>query len=346
MQGIIVTTELRDETGLAVRRFLLRHAAGNDDSPTRPMLTPGSTDLEVAYAWDLAGSLADDPIIHELRATALADGPAARPTTQPDEMTVRKSPKWLVAGKAAAVAALLVGVGAFVPQVFREIATHTGSGSASAPSDPVVVANADGNQQQIDLADGSIIRLDARSRISIAYSETERRVQLLEGRAYFTVEHDRSRPFIVHTAGGETVDLGTRFVIDTDGALTRVSLIEGKVEVRPASNTVPVSLKPGEKASYSDSGRMLEHARIPGDPLDWTKGQLVFNDAPLAEVVQTMTRYAPSPIRIGKAEELRRRRVTGVFFASQSEGFARTLADALGLRLVKEPSGAQRLEQP
>ena len=71
---------------------------------------------------------------------------------------------------------------------------------------------ADDNQKQISLPDGSMIRLDARSKLRVDFGEATRAVTLLAGRAYFTVQHE-SRPFIVRSPGGETIDLGALDVL-------------------------------------------------------------------------------------------------------------------------------------
>jgi hypothetical protein len=69
-----------DATDAAARRFLLRRSVENDDEPSSAAAgaqAVGAGDpsaMHVAYAWDLAGALAEDPAIIELRAAALAGG--------------------------------------------------------------------------------------------------------------------------------------------------------------------------------------------------------------------------------------------------------------------------------
>jgi hypothetical protein len=69
-----------DATDAAARRFLLRRSVENDDEPSSAAAgakAVGDDDpsaMHVAYAWDLAGALAEDPAIIELRAAALAGG--------------------------------------------------------------------------------------------------------------------------------------------------------------------------------------------------------------------------------------------------------------------------------
>src|SRR5690606_37958963 len=66
-----------------------------------------------------------------------------------------------------------------------------------------------GEQRSLALADGSRIELNARSRIKIRYTDQQRRVELLEGQAFFDIASDKNRPFIVDTGGSSIRAVGT-----------------------------------------------------------------------------------------------------------------------------------------
>jgi transmembrane sensor len=208
-----------------------------------------------------------------------------------------------------------------------------------------VYGDASGAQQQINLADGSVIRLDARSRVRVNFTGQSREVTMLEGRAYFTVQHG-PRPFVVRSPGGETIDLGTRFVIELGGGLTRVSLVEGKIAIRPAGSARELPLEPGEVSGYTDKGTILAKAPARNDPIDWTSGRLKFEDTPLVEAVARLSRYSDKPILLAPDVAASNRRVTGVFFIGDSENFAATLASALDLKVISDEDGRQHLIQP
>ncbi|GAM07615.1 hypothetical protein MBENS4_4611 [Novosphingobium sp. MBES04] len=178
--------------------------------------------------------------------------------------------------------------------------------------------------------------------MQIAISPDERRVRLLEGRAYFDVVHSQ-RPFIVETRGGETRDLGTRFVVEDAGGQTHVSLIEGEISVQAQARSAPVSLLPGETVGYDRNGTLSRITPSRGDPGDWTQGRLVFRDTRLAEVAEALSRYAPRPIVPAQAPEIQNRRVTGTFLIRDKSNFASALCEALDLRLVESPDGVDLL---
>lgn len=347
----------QDATDAATRRFLLRRSVENDDEPSSAAAGAqgvGAGDpstMHVAYAWDLAGALAEDPAIIELRAAALAGGRLDEATeTMPEVFNEHSAPKrgnaWpriaagLIATAAAAASIVMMtpGLRGWLP------AAVTGGGPTAIPAG-TVYGDASGAQQQINLADGSVIRLDARSRVRVNFTGQSREVTMLEGRAYFTVQHG-PRPFVVRSPGGETIDLGTRFVIELGGGLTRVSLVEGKIAIRPAGSARELPLEPGEVSGYTDKGAILAKAPARNDPIDWTSGRLKFEDTPLVEAVARLSRYSDKPILLAPDVAASNRRVTGVFFIGDSENFAATLASALDLKVVSDEDGRRHLIQP
>ncbi|WP_083224778.1 FecR domain-containing protein [Sphingomonas panacis] len=51
--------------------------------------------------------------------------------------------------------------------------------------------------ERLTLPDGSSVVLDAGAAIAVRYAESERKVELLRGRAWFEVKHDKNLPFRV-----------------------------------------------------------------------------------------------------------------------------------------------------
>ncbi len=82
------------------------------------------------------------------------------------------------------------------------------------------------------LPDGSIIDLNSRSRVRVHYQRDRREVELEQGEAMFSVEHDSSRPFVVQAGVGKVTVTGTRFDVRRDPAQTRVVVEAGTVKVQ------------------------------------------------------------------------------------------------------------------
>src|SRR6185437_13795821 len=77
-----------------------------------------------------------------------------------------------------------------------------------------------GQRAVLDLADGSRVTLAADSKLTIpsdfdvpdSHGHSSRQLSL-EGRAYFDVVHDATKPFVVRTGSAVTRDIGTSFVL-------------------------------------------------------------------------------------------------------------------------------------
>jgi ferric-dicitrate binding protein FerR (iron transport regulator) len=99
--------------------------------------------------------------------------------------------------------------------------------------------------QFVDLPDGSKIWLNVNSVLSYpAYNLGDRTVEL-KGEAYFEVEPDASRPFIVHTTKVDVKVVGTAFNLNSQAGvdLFELQVDEGLVEVQHASVEQNVAAK-------------------------------------------------------------------------------------------------------
>jgi transmembrane sensor len=103
-----------------------------------------------------------------------------------------------------------------------------------------------GEQRSITLSDGSLVELNARSAVRIAFRDGQRDVELLEGQALFRVAKDSHRPFIVQAGTTSVRAVGTQFDVYRKSKGTTVTVIEGRVavlaEVDRAAATTPTTL--------------------------------------------------------------------------------------------------------
>jgi transmembrane sensor len=88
-----------------------------------------------------------------------------------------------------------------------------------------------GQTSTITLQDGSSVELNAKSRIKVAFNESRRSVELVDGQAFFHVARSPQRPFIVRAGNRDIVAIGTAFDVRLDEKSVKVTLIEGKVRV-------------------------------------------------------------------------------------------------------------------
>src|SRR5690606_15687601 len=105
-----------------------------------------------------------------------------------------------------------------------------------------------GDLQEIPLADGSSATLGSDSRMRVSLSHGERRVDLLQGEAFFAVARDPGRPFVVHAGHRRVTVVGTRFDVRREGADLRVVVTRGLVRLEtddgPGGHRQPTTLLP------------------------------------------------------------------------------------------------------
>ncbi|RPD43114.1 FecR family protein [Chitinophaga barathri] len=153
---------------------------------------------------------------------------------------------------------------------------------------------------QVTLSDGTLVWLNADSRLIYPTRFADARKVELQGEAYFEVAKDHHRPFQVTILGfnGEkptTVDvLGTHFNVKAYPGVgdIRTTLLEGAVRVRHGDSDKV--LKPGQQASVkrSRSNDDIEVKQVPTqDAIDWRDGFFRADNIPVAEIIGEVGRW-------------------------------------------------------
>jgi transmembrane sensor len=169
---------------------------------------------------------------------------------------------------------------------------------------------AKGETRNVALADGTRIALNSDSRISVRFDRRERHVEMTQGEAAFDVAHDAARPFLIAAADRRIRVLGTEFnVLDNQG-LIRVTVRRGLVGVAPASAAPDVEgvlLKVGEQFDHRTGSLVAAVNKVdPEVAFAWRRGDLIYRDQPLSEIVGDLNRYFATPVRVaGPAAELK-----------------------------------------
>lgn len=270
------------EEQAAVQRWLAskpgdaRMLAALDDALDRVALGPDAEQgIDVEAALAAVKARRDEPGLRVVRGNA--------PRLQ---MAPRRSFAWM---PMAAAAAVIIAVGALV---LRKDTTQS-------PAIPTTIAartltTPAGGRDSILLPDGSQVILGPGSALTIAegFGQTERRVTL-RGEALFTVVHDAAKPFVVAGNGTEIRDIGTAFAVHSDAGGVRVAVTDGVVELtRTGATAAPTTLKAGDLATVTPAGRITAERGVnTDDELAWTRGKLVFRDAPLEEVSEDLVRW-------------------------------------------------------
>ncbi|MBP7703737.1 MAG: FecR family protein [Caulobacter sp.] len=196
-----------------------------------------------------------------------------------------------------------------------------------------------GEQRVLRLADGSRLHLDTDSEVRVRLSRRARDIELVRGQAMFEVAHDASRPFTVAADGTTVRALGTQFDVRRLASGAKVTLIEGRVEVRNGTAGAPRvwALRPGEQVTTGKVAVLPRQVDVSA-ATSWTKGQLVFRDVPLSVAIAEFNRYSAQPIEL-KSETLGAERVSGVFDSNDTDAFLAAVTNMHPLRQDERAGG-------
>lgn len=208
-----------------------------------------------------------------------------------------------------------------------------------------VHSTAVGEVTSFQLSDRSVVFLNAASRLSVDYSDAQRRVVLHAGEAVFDVAPDPERPFIVVSGSTRVTALGTSFAVARRSDQTTVTLIEGRVVVKPgAVDRGTVTLSPGQSLTMERSGTTKMATVDPRQVAPWRERRLIFESEPLAEVAAAFNRFNRTSVDIDDPA-LRELRISGVFAANDPESllaYLRTL-DGVDVQIRSDGSAVVRM---
>lgn len=156
------------------------------------------------------------------------------------------------------------------------------------------------------LDDGSVITANANSALEIVFYRHQRLVKLTRGEAIFEVTKDPERPFVVETQQAKVTVLGTRFAVNQLSKKVRISVDHGRVQVARADDAEKtLILRDGEVAEIMQDAAPLKVNRYAADSFSFTSGRIVFDQADMFEVAETLSRY-------------RQQSVTAMFFGDHT----------------------------
>jgi ferric-dicitrate binding protein FerR (iron transport regulator) len=145
------------------------------------------------------------------------------------------------------------------------------------------------------LSDGTKVFLNSMSKLTfpVRFSGGMRKVTL-EGEACFEVRKDTLRPFIVHTSGLQVQVLGTTFNVKAypDESHIYATLVEGSVRINTPEQQEPLILEPDRQAIYTRGETAVQVREVDAAQFTaWTRGQYLFEDQTLDEMMTTLSRW-------------------------------------------------------
>lgn len=151
-----------------------------------------------------------------------------------------------------------------------------------------------GERKVVVFQDGTKVYLNAGSKLSYPsfWTLSDRDVRL-EGEAFFQVEKNPKRPFVVDMNGVSLTVYGTRFnakAYPQDDAV-EVVLFDGDVVFNAVGKDY--DMEPSEQLAYSRSTGNVEiiSLKSPNDQILWTENVIMFRNNTLREIAEVLSRW-------------------------------------------------------
>ena len=185
--------------------------------------------------------------------------------------------------QAVAMIGLLIGIGCMMSVVYF--------------SQPKAIIQkqlitAKGSKGQFTLPDGTIVWLNSESQL--IYPEefaTDKRVVTLEGGAYFEVEKNKQKPFIVQTKHVDIEVLGTSFNVSSYDShdFFNTALLEGSIRLSGQVLKKELTLQPGQLFEYNEKDKKMKVRNVNTQLYtDWIKEKLIFDNARLSDIITSL----------------------------------------------------------
>lgn len=192
-----------------------------------------------------------------------------------------------------------------------------------------------GEQHEIDLSDGSRVRLNASSRLETRVTSDRREARLLAGEALFSIV-SAAIAFTIATPSGEIEAASGDVLVKLLPEGARVALLSdgGRASRRTwLGQSSPIAASANSEIVFGRETIAVEAAaaeQLARRTL-WRDGMLAFDDTPLSEAVADVTRQ--SGVRFGFADPaLAGLRVGGLIRADDLDAFLTLLRDNLAIQ--------------
>ncbi len=193
-----------------------------------------------------------------------------------------------------------------------------------------------------ELPDGSQIALNRNSKITYPKRfKGDTRLVKLEGEAFFKVESNKEKPFIIDAGNARIKVLGTQFNVKANSKdEVEVTVTEGRVELYKidslTTDTSSIVLTAGNKGiiSLNKPNPVLVNNQEP-DELFWNNKTLIFTDTELSKVIQLLEKNFSITVSVSNPT-LYQCPITTTFSNSNADEILEIIAFTFGLDLQKD----------
>lgn len=156
-----------------------------------------------------------------------------------------------------------------------------------------------GQKSTLKLSDGTVIKLNAETKIRMPEKFADIREVYLEGEAFFDVARDTLRPFIIYSKNTMTKVLGTSFNIKAyaQDSIVSVAVLTGKVSVRIKDDRQKERLEetvllPNDLGVVLGSGDGILTSKFDAEKLlAWKDGVLILDNDSFDKALEKLERW-------------------------------------------------------
>lgn len=149
-----------------------------------------------------------------------------------------------------------------------------------------------GDRAYIILEDGTSVWLSSSSSLVFPtkFANDRREVEVC-GEAFFNVQHDASKPFVVKSSRTEVQVLGTEFNVKAypESDFSQTTLFSGSINVK--SETNQTTIVPGEQAIVKNTGKLTVDSVNLQEIISWQSDVYRFSNLTVEEILKELSRW-------------------------------------------------------
>jgi transmembrane sensor len=159
---------------------------------------------------------------------------------------------------------------------------------------------ATGERRTVAVAEGVSVDMNTDTSLNLTAAAGGPRIDLVSGEAVITALPSARGPVSVVAGGGRITAFAASVSVRCDGDAVRVTCLDGQVGVVDGDRQVTLDAR--QQARYLDRHLQAVTRIDPEVVTAWQRGMLIFNGAPLRQVIAEVNRYRPGRIILVKAE--------------------------------------------
>ncbi|MCF0054245.1 FecR family protein [Dyadobacter sp. CY356] len=200
-----------------------------------------------------------------------------------------------------------------------------------------------GESRRLSLPDGSLVTLNANSRLRISnrWGMAKEREVWIEGEAFFSVNKLKRSgvpvKFVVHTPDLDVEVKGTEFNVNTRKNQTQVVLSEGSINLHlwGIEKKNEIRMKPGDLVDFSQNNKKLlvRHLKDASPVFSWKNNRWTLNDTSLEEISSLIRETYGVTVTI-EEDSLRRKKICGIVPTDNMDDLLSSLESILPITIL------------